>query len=341
MTTETAEAVPAQAQTHAFSFGDPVPVLDGREIFDYLECWSNGRWYEPPLSLDGLAKSTRASVYLQSGINFKRNALARTFIPHKLLSRQAFEQLALDFIWCGNGYLEKRDNMLRQALGLVPAMGKYMRRGLEEGSYFQVRGWRDEHEFRQGSICHLREADINQEIYGLPEWLSALQSALLNEAATLFRRKYYQNGSHAGFILYMTDAAQNEDFVTDLRDAMKSSKGPGNFRNLFMYAPNGKKDGIQLIPISEVAAKDDFGAIKNISRDDLLAALRIYPQLMGIVPQNSGGFGSMREAAQVWGLNELEPLQSRMLQINEWLGEDVIRFRPFDLGAGDSVPPTK
>lgn len=213
-------------------------------------------------AIRGLAnrdKSTRASVYLQSGLNFKRNALARTFIPHKLLSRQAFEQVALDFIWCGNTYLEKRDNMLRQALGLLPAMAKFVRRGVEEGSYFQVRGWRDEHEFRKDSICHLREADINQEIYGLPEWLSALQSALLNEAATLFRRKYYQNGSHAGFILYMTDAAQNEDFVTDLRSAMNSSKGPGNFRNLFMYAPGGKKDGIQLIPISEVAAKDDFG----------------------------------------------------------------------------------
>lgn len=117
----------------------------------------------------------------------------------------------------------------------------------------------------------------------------------------------------------MTDAAQNEDFVTDLRGAMKNSKGPGNFRNLFMYALGGKKGGIQLVPISEVAAKDDFGSIKNISRDDLLVALRIYPRLMGIVPQNSGDFGSMREAAQVWGLNELEPLQVRLLQINEWL----------------------
>lgn len=29
--------------------------------------------------------------------------------------------------------------------------------------------------------------------------VSALQSAWLNEAATLFRRKYYKNGSHAGF----------------------------------------------------------------------------------------------------------------------------------------------
>lgn len=94
-------------------------------------------------------------------------------------------------------------------------------------------------------------------------------------------------------------------YVKDRRKAMRDSKGPGNFRNLFMYAPNGKKDGIQLIPISEVAAKDDFGAIKNISRDDQLAMLRIPPQLVGVVPQNAGGFGSIREAAQVWAVNEL------------------------------------
>lgn len=151
---------------------------------------------------------------------------------------------------------------------------------------------------------------------------------MLNESATLFRRKYYQNGSHAGFILYMTDAAQNEKFVDDLRDAMKNSKGPGNFRNLFMYAPGGKKNGIQLLPISEVAAKDDFAAIKNIRRDDLLAALRIPPQLMGIVPQNSGGFGSTKEATEIWTRNELMPVQSRLFQVNEWVGEEVVRFQP-------------
>jgi PBSX family phage portal protein len=320
-------------QAMAFTFGDPVPVLDGRDILNYLECYANGRWYEPPVSLDGLSKSSKASVYLQSGLIFKRNALARTFKPHKLLSRQAFEQIVMDMGWSGNLYLEKRDNMLRQTLGLKPCLAKYMRRGIDLDSYYQVRGYGDEHDFKPGSICHVRAADIDQEIYGLPEWLPALQSALLNEAATLFRRKYYQNGSHAGFILYMTDAAQNEDFVTDLRSAMRNSKGPGNFRNLFMYAPNGKKDGLQLIPISEVAAKDDFGAIKSISRDDQLAMLRIPPQLMGIVPQNASGFGSIRDAAQVWAVNELEPEQARLRQINDWLGEEVVQFNPYELPA--------
>jgi capsid portal protein len=58
------------------------------------------------------------------------------------------------------------------------------------------------------------EPDINQEVYGLPEYLGALHAAWLNESATLFRRRYYENGSHAGFILYMTDAAQSQPMST-------------------------------------------------------------------------------------------------------------------------------
>lgn len=130
------------------------------------------------------------------------------------------------------------------------------------------------------------QPDLDQEIYSLPEYLPAIPPALLNESATLFRRKYYINGSHAGFIMYMTDAAQNQEDVHNIRQAMKSAKGPGNFRNLFMYSPNGKKDGIQIIPLSEVAAKGEFLNIKNVSRDDMMAAHRVPPQMMGIMPSN-------------------------------------------------------
>ncbi|MDT0130843.1 phage portal protein, partial [Acinetobacter baumannii] len=90
--------------------------------------------------------------------------------------------------------------------------------------------------------------DVDQEIYGTPEYIAALQSVWLNESATLFRRKYYNNGSHAGFILYMTDSGIDDDDVEGLKQAMKDSRRPGNFRNLFLHAPGGKKDGLQLIP---------------------------------------------------------------------------------------------
>ncbi|OMQ21282.1 hypothetical protein XpCFBP7293_20350 [Xanthomonas perforans] len=61
-----------------------------------------------------------------------------------------------------------------------------------------------------------------------------------------------------------------------------------------------------------MAAEDEFSGIKGISREDMLAALRIPLQFIGIVPQNAGGFGSIREAVAVWAANELKPPQARM-----------------------------
>lgn len=115
-------------------------------------------------------------------------------------------------------------------------------------------------------------------------------------------------------------------------NAMKSAKGPGNFRNLFMYSPNGKKDGLQIIPLSEVAAKDEFLNIKNVSRDDMMAAHRVPPQMMGIMPNNVGGFGDVEKASHVFVRNELIPLQKRLIELNEWLNDEIIRFDEYKLG---------
>lgn len=325
-------AAPAQqAGAEAFSFGEPTPVLDRREILDYIESVGNGRWYEPPISFEGLARSFRAAVHHSSPMFVKRNILASTFIPHKLLTQQDFSRFALDFITFGNAYLEQITNQLGDAARLACSPAKYTRRGVERGKYWFVQDFKEAHEFRVNSVFHLIEPDINQELYGLPEYLSALNSAWLNESATLFRRKYYQNGAHAGYIMYMTDAAQSSTDIDQMRKAMRDTKGLGNFRNLFMYAPNGKKDGIQIIPLSEVATKDDFFNIKKATRDDLLSAHRVPPQMMGIIPDNAGGFGDVQKAAQVFVRNELTPLQERMKEVNDWIGEEVIRFKPYEL----------
>lgn len=317
----------------AFTFGDPVPVLDRRELLDYVECVVMDRWYEPPVSFDGLARTFRAAVHHSSPINVKRNILTSTFIPHPLLSQQAFSRFVQDYLVFGNAYLEKRTNRLGGLLSLEPALAKYTRRGTDLNTYWFVQyGLTTQpYQFTPGSVFHLMEPDLNQEIYGLPEYLSAIPSTLLNESATLFRRKYYLNGSHAGFIMYVTDPAQSQEDVDSMRKAMRSAKGPGNFRNLFMYSPSGKKDGIQIIPLSEVAAKDEFLNIKNVSRDDMMAAHRVPPQMMGIMPNNVGGFGDVEKASRVFVRNELMPLQKRFEELNDWLQEKVIRFDNYQL----------
>jgi capsid portal protein len=104
-----------------------------------------------------------------------------------------------------------------------------------------------------------------------------------------------------------------------------------------MYAPNGKKDGIQILPLSEVATKNDFFNIKKSSRDDLLSAHRMPPQMMGIIPDNAGGFGDVEKAAQVFVRNELTPLQERMKELEYFISENIIRFKIYSLNTNDST----
>lgn len=334
MTTHTQDATHQAATAHgdqaagieAFTFGEPEPI-SRMSLLNYVEAMFNGRWYEPPFPWEGLAGAFRASPHHGSAIYLKRNILAASFIPHPLLSRETFKAWALDFLVFGNGYLEARRAVTGRTMRFEHALSRYMRRGKDK-RYFYVPNWQETHEFAANTVFHLREPDINQELYGLPEYLSALQSALLNESATMFRRRYYENGSHAGFIMYLTDGAVGNADVDTLREQLRRSKGPGNFRNLFVHAPNGKPDGLKLIPVSEVAAKDDFNAIKNASKEDVLAAHRVPPGLLGIIPNNAGGFGNSKEALDVFKENEIAPLQTLFETFNDWAGDELVRFDP-------------
>ncbi|HHL0959075.1 TPA: phage portal protein [Serratia marcescens] len=324
-----------------FTFGEPEPVLNYGAIMECLECVSNGIWYELPIDLDGLARLFRATPHHGSALFVKRNILASTFIPHPLLSMHDFNRWALDYLVFGNGYLELRENLLGEPLKLKPALALLMRRGIKSDTFYSLQ--RDEftaegyYAFRKGSVFQLMEPDITQEIYGLPQYLCGVNSILLNESATLFRRKYYDNGTHVGSVFYLTDAVQNQTDIDRIKETIESGKGRGNFKSMFLYAPNGKKEGLQIMPISQMAAKDEFLNVKNTSRDDELSVHRVPPQLMGIIPNNTGGFGSVTDASEVFVRNELVPLQERMRELNGWLGIEVIRFNDYILPGQSSA----
>ncbi|WP_241626891.1 phage portal protein [Rosenbergiella epipactidis] len=235
--------VEGESATECFTFGDPIPVLDRREILDYVECGRYEHWYEPPVSFDGLTRTFRSAVHHSSPIQVKRNILISSFIPHKLLSRQTFSSFLQDYLVFGNAYLEKRTNHFGEVISLMPSLAKFTCRGLDLESYWFIgnRFANDYYLFSTGSVFHLMEPDLNQEISGFPEYLSAIPSALLNEAATLFRRKYYVNGSHAGYIMYMTDAAQNQEDINSIRQAIKAQKDQGIFETFLCTRPTATK----------------------------------------------------------------------------------------------------
>ncbi len=117
--------------------------------------------------------------------------------------------------------------------------------------------------------------------------------------------------------------------VENLKKSLKDTCGGGAFKNLFLYAEGEKKDILQIMPFSQIAAKDEFTGIKDATSEICLS--RIAFRLMGVMPDNAGGFGYVEKAARVFSINELTPIQESLKELNDWLGVEVIRFKPYTL----------
>jgi len=277
------------APVQAFSFGNPEPSLTRRTAIGFLEP-SHNDYFDPPLPMQGLSESFFASPHHASAIKVKRNQLVSNFIEHEHLKRGQFSRMVLDYLVFGNGYLEDIRSVKGDRIGFKTAPSKFVRIHKNGGFGFLKKGGQDMHPFKAGRIGHLLEPDINQEIYGIPDYVAALHSAWLNESATLFRRRYYENGAHAGFIMYLTEPSMNEDDVKNLQKSIAGAKGPGNFRSLFINAPNGDKDGLKIIHLAE----------------------------------------AQENARKAFCESEIRPLQASFTELNEWAGDEIIKFRPFD-----------
>ncbi|RPW71544.1 phage portal protein [Pseudomonas aeruginosa] len=202
-----------------------------------------------------------------------------------------------------------------------------------DGGYTMLLPHGEELEFDQDEVLHLKEYDVEQNIYGIPDYLGGLQSLLLNEAATLFRRRYYSNGAHAGYVFYTNDENLSEEDEENLKQQIAASKGVGNFRSMFVNIPGGSEKAIQIIPVGDFQAKDELEKVKNITRNDVIAAWRMNPALAGIIPENSAGFGDIEKIDRVYMNNEIRPIQQLFLQVNEVLrGDRHIAFKEASAG---------
>jgi len=308
----------ASRKAMAFSFGDPEPVLDGR-IADYLGVFASEhkQYYEPPVSQEGLIKTLRANAHHCTIPYFKRDRLVQHFNPSDTLNPFELGAAAFEYFVFGHCYFQKILNPFKQLLRYkhIPALN--MRRLLQADRYGML-GKNDViNKYKKGEIVQLKEYDPVQSIYGAPQYLGGIQSVLLNESATLFRRRYYNNGAHMGYVFYTADANLDEDDETALKEQISQSKGVGNFRSMFLNVPGGKPDSVKIIPVGDIATKDEFERIKNLSRNDILSMWRIQPALAGIMPENNAGFGDVEKIQRMYFENEVVPIQQVFLQLNE------------------------
>ncbi|MEC4729007.1 phage portal protein [Shewanella sp. D64] len=318
------------------TFDTPESVMSA-DILNYMEVALIDGVYEPSIPLDTLAKAVRANPMHGSALYVKGNMASSAVVLSSVMKKRDFRRFMADFLTFGNGYLQVVRNGLREIVAIKHLPALYMRRKEKVDEYcYKPKVFSSEGEvhYRPGQVFHLTEYDVCQELYGLPQYIGALSSIWLNEDATLFRRKYYRNGSHAGYLLYMNDASLTDDQDKEIRLKLSTQDA---FKNLFV---NGKgKDGKkpELTPIGQVEAKDAFKAIKDTTTSDVLASHRIPLDLMSIVREGFTTSSDLNKVDRIFYKNELVPLLELVMELNEFVGLEVVIIKEYE----GLEPPTK
>lgn len=292
------------------TFGEPEPILTTGT--DYHNIWYDNEYDHWRLPIDRLALAQLPNLNGQHGgvLYARRNMIAGGYLGGGLSADQV-EQMAFDYLLFGDVAILKIRNIFGEVIELLPLPGLYLR-CRKDGSFVVLQEG-PALIYDAADIVFFKTYDPRQQVYGLPDYIGGIHSVLLNSEATIFRRRYYNNGAHMGFILYTSDPNLTLEMENEIKDKIAQSKGLGNFRNMFINIPKGDPEGVKILPVGEVSAKDEFANIKGITAQDIFTAHRFPAGLAGIIPTNGAVMGNPETARATYRKDEIIPIQRKFM----------------------------
>lgn len=308
LTTTDQQSAEAEKKTSTVVFSMPETVMPKMWLTDYDSLYFNDTYdyWEPPIDRHLLANLPRRNAQ-HGGILQSRANMAAARYQSGGMSAQQTGSAFLNLIQFGDVPLLKIRNGFNKVIRLFP-LPSYRSRVTGDGGCAVLERDNQIKRYKASDIIWCQIYDPVQQVYGCPDYLGGLQSAMLSEDATMFRRKYYINGAHMGFILYATDPNLDPDVEVELKKKIQDSKGVGNFNSLFVNIPNGKEKGIQIIPVGNFESKDEFSQVKSVSAQDVFNAHRFPAGLGGMIPTNTAGLGDPTKYDEVYFKSETKPL---------------------------------
>ncbi|WP_024550787.1 phage portal protein [Siccibacter turicensis] len=292
-------------------FGKPEPVLTTGT--DYHDVWYDNDADHYTLPIDRLALAQLINLNGQHGgiIHARKNMITSDYTGGGL-TRDELEAAVFDFLTFGDVALAKIRNGWGDVIAIAPLPGLYTRR--RKSGEFVVLQEGEPIVYEPEDVIFIKMYDPQQHVYGLPDYIGGIHSALLNSEAVIFRRRYYHNGAHTGGILYTRDASMTDEMEEEIETQLRDSKGIGNFSTILVNIPGGDKEGVQFIQMGDISAKDEFASVKNISAQDVLNAHRFPAGLAGQIAQNAAGLGDPEKAEKTYKKNEVMPVQRRFME---------------------------
>ncbi|WP_297961999.1 phage portal protein [uncultured Campylobacter sp.] len=169
--------------------------------------------------------------------------------------------------------------------------------------------------------------------YGEPDYLGALLAIMTNQKADSFNNAFFENSARADTAIIFENSEPDEAQLNAFRDFFGVNfKGHQKAHKTLVLTANGENAKVRIEDLSKVE-DISFEKLKNLNRDEIIAAHGVPPRMMGIINASQlGGGGEV--AQQLHSFNELTiiPKQKQI----EWFFDSLgfkIKLNPIDVSS--------
>jgi HK97 family phage portal protein len=281
---------------------------------------------EPFFNIDALLGFYYANAYHRRAIELKANLLSNVEDGAKLENatdgnpKRFLQGLILNLELFGSAYVE----IARDRLYILPSAEARVDKERRVWQYADRKKVALE-------AKQLAYYSPRSRFYGEPDYLAAI--AALNSAAKIdaFNAAFFDNSARADKAIIFEGAEPTTEQMDAFRDFFSGSfKGFYNAHKTLIVSAGGENAKVRFEDLSKT---DDlsFKELKNIIRDEVIAAHGVPPRMIGVMSASQlGGGGEL--IGQLHAFNELtiKPKQ----EIVEWFFETLgypIKLKPIDV----------
>ena len=156
-------------------------------------------------------------------------------------------------------------------------------------------------------------------------------SILTNQKADSFNNAFFDNSARADTAIIFENSEPDEMQLNAFKEFFGSNfKGTGNAHKTLVLTANGENAKVRIEDLSKVS-DISFEKLKNLNRDEIIAAHGVPPRMVGVMTSGQLG-GSGEVTGQLHSFNELTiiPKQEQI----EWFFDSIgypIKLKPIDV----------
>ncbi len=298
---------------------------DSKQIIQNFDSLLNGL-VEPFFSFEAMLLLYYANTYHRRSINIKAKLLSQIentnlekFLPAGVTPANFLYSFALEYEIYGNTFLEKT---VTDKLYILPGFEARVdaARNIYQTSFFK---------YIKLDGYHFKNYSPRSRFYGEPDYLATIKQIQTTQKADEYNSKFLDNGARPGFAIIFENSEPTQEQIDSFRQFFgENYKGYDNANKTIILSTAsamGDKDAkIRLEKLSQIE-DISFKLLKEVNRDEIIAAHGVPPRLVGVMAAGQLGGGN-ELISQLHSFNELE-LKPKQRHIEEFFASIGIELK--------------